>query len=357
MTFSGHTDVVRQSAQKSSRNGTRVESIIIHHAATTDAAGVVGMMVSGSRTVSSNYVVGRDGTVYGVVPEEDRAWTSGSASDGGRGAAWDRKSITFETANQSAGGSWPISDASYESVSDVIADVATRYGFDVNRNTVVGHRELWSRYRASYATACPGGFDLDRLVNMARAKMGKGAAPAYSGGTGAGNGGGAYSEVASVKEYQQLLIAKGYSVGATGADGIKGPATTAAVVAFQRASGLTPDGLVGPMTIGALRSGVHGTAPAPAPAAAAPPFPLPAGSYFGPRSGPAASVSGYFSHREDLRRWQAQMKARGWAINPDGLYGGETASVAAAFQSEKGLARDSLVGPATWAAAWTAPVT
>jgi len=357
MTFSGHTDVVRNTSQKSSRNGQRVKSFIIHHAATTDAAGVVALMVSGRRTVSSNYVVGRDGTVYGVVPEEERAWTSGSSSDGGKGAAWDRQSITFETANLSAGGAWPISDASYESVSDVLADAANRYGIDLNRDTVIGHRELWSRYRASYATACPGGFDLDRLVNMARAKQGKGAAPAYSGSTGAGNTGGAYVEAASVKEYQQLLIARGYDLGPTGADGVKGPKTVAALMAFQVAEGIDRDGLAGPITVGRLRSGVHGTAPAPSPAAVAPPFPLPAGSYFGPRSGPAASVSGYFSHREDLRRWQAQMKARGWAITADGLYGGKTGDVAEAFQVEKGLDVDRLIGPATWAAAWTAPVT
>lgn len=89
----------------------------------------------------------------------------------------------------------------------------------------------------------------------------------------------------------------------------------------------------------------------------APGFPLRGGWYFGPKSGPAASVSGYFSHREDLRRWQAQMRARGWAIGVDGLYGTETARVARAFQKEKGLSVDGLIGSATWAAAWNAPIT
>lgn len=89
----------------------------------------------------------------------------------------------------------------------------------------------------------------------------------------------------------------------------------------------------------------------------APPFPLPAGSYFGPKSGPAASVSGYFSHREDFRMWQTQMKSRGWDIDPDGLYGNQSGNVAEGFQSEKHLVVDRLIGPVTWAAAWTEPVT
>ena len=89
----------------------------------------------------------------------------------------------------------------------------------------------------------------------------------------------------------------------------------------------------------------------------APAFPLPRGHYFGPKSGPAASVSGYYSHRADLKRWQSQMRKRGWSLTADGLYGPATAKVARAFQKEKGLPADSLIGAATWRAAWSEPVT
>ena len=90
---------------------------------------------------------------------------------------------------------------------------------------------------------------------------------------------------------------------------------------------------------------------------AAPPFPLPAGHYFGWKAGPKESVSGYFSHRGDLGHWQQRMKARGWVIEPDGLYGPQTNKVTVQFQREKGLKVDGRIGPATWAAAWTAPIT
>ena len=38
-------------------------------------------------------------------------------------------------------------------------------------------------------------------------------------------------------------------------------------------------------------------------------------------------------------------------------YGPDTKRVATGFQREKGLSVDGLIGPDTWAAAWTTPVT
>lgn len=89
----------------------------------------------------------------------------------------------------------------------------------------------------------------------------------------------------------------------------------------------------------------------------APAFPLPRGYYFGPKSGPASSVSGYYSNRADLKKWQQRMKDRGWTITVDGLYGPGTARVARQFQKQARLAQDGLIGRDTWNAAWTEKVT
>lgn len=138
-------------------------------------------------------------------------------------------------------------------------------------------------------------------------------------------------------------------------DGYYGADSVAKTKAWQKANGLVADGIVGPLTWAKLLGSP--AKPTSKPGVAAPAFPLPKGSYFGPKSGPKQSVSGFFSYRAELRQWQQRMKDRGWNISVDGLYGDNTAEVARLFQKEKGLVQDSLIGPATWAAAWTAPIT
>ena len=51
-----------------------------------------------------------------------------------------------------------------------------------------------------------------------------------------------------VKNMQKKLIALGYSCGSSGADGIFGQGTYNAVCKFQKANGLSVDGIIGPAT-------------------------------------------------------------------------------------------------------------
>ena len=167
MTHSTLTNSIRLSSQSSSRDGAKIDRFLIHHAASTSQAGVIDMMVRGTRTVSANYVVGD--TITCVVDEDRRAWTSGSRSDGGRGAAFDKRSITVETINDSTD-DWTVSDKTFDNLARLIADCATRYDFPIDDDHVLTHQELWTLFRASYPTACPG--DLQRrkseLLTLAR---------------------------------------------------------------------------------------------------------------------------------------------------------------------------------------------
>lgn len=189
----------------------------------------------------------------------------------------------------------------------------------------------------------------------------------YVGGGSSGGSTPAFSQ--EVKNQQAWLISLGYNLGPSGADGIKGGDTVAAFKEYQkflRKYGYTGDidGEWGGGTQSAHQR-FYGERNAPQPSNGVPPFPLAQHQWFGPEAGGDNSISGWHSHREDLKRWQQRMKDRGWGIDVDGLYGpkgastptGNTADVTIAFQREKGLNPDGLIGPKTWEAAWTAPVT
>ena len=169
-----------------------------------------------------------------------------------------------------------------------------------------------------------------------------------------------------VRKEQAFLTSRGYDLGPTGADGIPGPKYVAAVKAYQtflRKYGYSGDidGTWGDGTQAAhekFYAELHANPSVPA-------FPLPATKWFGPEAGGSDSISGWHSYSAELKQFQQRMKDRGWPITVDGLYGpkgattpqGNTAEVVVAFQKEKGLKADGLIGPATWSAAWATPVT
>lgn len=88
------------------------------------------------------------------------------------------------------------------------------------------------------------------------------------------------------------------------------------------------------------------------PAPPVPPVPTP-GDY--PRFPGTLLYNGISGHGTAV--WQARMQERGWTIDVDDVFGPQTDGVCRAFQAEKGLQVDGVVGPVTWDAAWTAPIT
>lgn len=134
------------------RAGVVVSRVIVHHWAGTSGGDV--SLASPSRDASTNYILYSDGTLAVQVPEEYRAWTSGSY-------AADQPSITVEVQNSTNGPEWRVSDAAIAKLTALIADVARRYGWgSVTRSRVRGHREF-------AATACPGPYLWDRLGSIA----------------------------------------------------------------------------------------------------------------------------------------------------------------------------------------------
>jgi peptidoglycan hydrolase-like protein with peptidoglycan-binding domain len=109
-----------------------------------------------------------------------------------------------------------------------------------------------------------------------------------------------------VKAMQEFLAGKGHSVGATGADGLYGPRTHAALTAFLR--GDAPSSGEGPT----VRQGASG---------------------------------------EGVRKLQEKLKELGFdPQGADGQFGPNTLAAIKALQASRGLEVDGIVGPDTWKA-------
>ena len=279
-----------------------------------------------------NFMVGQDGQIY-----EGRGWSYVGAHCPGMNT----KGIGVYVA---IGGNQQPTEAAKRSV---------RWLYnEANRKT--GKTLVKSWHGNHYATACPG----PHLIAWVKAGMPASGVPSGGGSTGGGGGG---STGGGTKYYQptgtKLSVKAIQKIVGVKADGYYGADTKAAVKRYQRKLGVAADGLWGKNTQTAHdKGGKPASKPKPS-TSKAPKFPLRSGHYFGPKSGPASSVSGYYSHRADLKRWQAQMRKRGWSITADGLYGPATKKVARQFQQERGLGVDGLIGKKTWDAAWNAKVT
>lgn len=145
------------SPNSSPRGNNKVEYFVVHHAADTSAVQnqITRFMSKNDRGVSPNWLIGADGSVSEIVPPDSyRAWTTGS---------FDLKAVTVETQNTSGDPTWGISEDAHIAIAKLVVWASKRYGFPINRKTVIGHREV-----PGQATACPGpSMNLDKIVQYA----------------------------------------------------------------------------------------------------------------------------------------------------------------------------------------------
>ncbi len=149
----------------------------------------------------------------------------------------------------------------------------------------------------------------------------------------------------AVRAMQQALIDLGYDPG--GVDGKFGRGTENAVKQFQRAKGLTADGLAGNLTLTALygagsESGTGSTA-----APISTPAPTPAGASGGSSSGTYATLRNGDSGSA-VKAMQQALISLGYAPGAaDGKFGRGTQTAVKQFQKNNGLTVDGLAGNRT----------
>lgn len=236
---------------------------------------------STSIEASSNYGIGKDGKIGLFVDEANRSWCTSSYDN-------DNRAVTIEVASDTYA-PYRVTDAAYKSLVKLVADIAKRNGkkkvlwFGDKAKTLnykpASDEIVLTVHRWFANKSCPGDYlyNLHSQIATEATKLiasgGTVSAPSSSSAStnqnGSSNGGtktvtltfyylaqsGYTNSGDQVKTLQRLLNSlscRGINGGSLTVDGIFGANTDHAVKAFQKAKGLTADGIVGKATWKAL---------------------------------------------------------------------------------------------------------
>ncbi len=219
------------------------------------------------RKVSSNYVVGYDGTIGLSVEEKNRAWTSSSPAN-------DHRAITIEVASDTKP-PYAVTEKAYAALIALVTDICKRNNIKKliwkNDKSLIGQpdKQNMTVHRWFAATACPGDYLMEHMSDIANtvnekldvSKEKPAAvidAPKSIGGNNMTRG---YFKKGDKNEgvyaYKQLLIAlKNAGVITQGVDNNNafGDGTVIATKQVQKAAKIEQDGYAGPITIRACYS-------------------------------------------------------------------------------------------------------
>lgn len=150
--FSGLITDVDEEIMNSDQNRLDIDTIVIHHnGGLSDEGARSTWYVSTGHGTSAHYQVTPD-KIWGCVGEESVAYHAGNYEV-------NQRSIGIEHLNNRGGPDWTIAEETYWNSACLIADICNRYNLPINRETIHPHQEFT-------ATDCPGGIDIDRLIQM-----------------------------------------------------------------------------------------------------------------------------------------------------------------------------------------------
>jgi N-acetylmuramoyl-L-alanine amidase len=141
------------------RDGLRPSLIVLHYTALPDPEAALALLCDPAAEVSAHYVLGADGTLWRLVPEEMRAWHAGAGAWGGAGDV-NSRSIGIELDNDGAS---PFPEAQMVALEALLDDIMGRWA--IPASGVIAHSDL-----APDRKRDPGPrFDWRRLARSGRA--------------------------------------------------------------------------------------------------------------------------------------------------------------------------------------------
>jgi N-acetylmuramoyl-L-alanine amidase len=114
----------------------RPQYVILHHTTNTSAAQALATLTDPARMVSAHYLVGRDGTIYQLVDERNRAWHAGT-SRWGSDEDVNSSSIGIELDND---GFEPYPAVQVDALLALLADIRSRH--DIPRENFLAHGDV-----------------------------------------------------------------------------------------------------------------------------------------------------------------------------------------------------------------------
>ena len=118
------------------RDDARIELIVLHYTAMESAEAALDRLCDPKIEVSAHYLIGKDGTVYGLVDEAERAWHAGQGAWAGCDDV-NSSSIGIELDNDGAS---PFESAQMEALEALLADLLERHGLEPK--AVIGHSDM-----------------------------------------------------------------------------------------------------------------------------------------------------------------------------------------------------------------------
>ncbi len=118
------------------RDGLTPHLIVLHYTAMQSARAALERLCDPTAEVSAHYLIGRDGRIWQLVDEDQRAWHAGAGEWAGRDDV-NSRSIGIELDNS---GDHPFSEPQMAALEDLLPGVMARHG--VLPEGVIGHSDM-----------------------------------------------------------------------------------------------------------------------------------------------------------------------------------------------------------------------